>query len=145
MMASALIMGPEQEAALAALRELATRHPVAMPELLRQLKTPRGKRLHMAQMTRQSIWIPTAFLVTFSIETQHPAGTCRHMSVSSDVPGRLPSPEAVWMIAATLGFVGGLNLCKFWIEELDRGQHTGQTEAVNLVQPLSIDREGGTA
>lgn len=139
MIASPLIIGPEQVALLAKLRELARARPVDMPDLLRRLQTPRGKRLHRAQMTAQSVWIPTAFLVTFSIETKHPSGTCRHMSMSSDVRDRLPTPEALWMVADQLGFVGGLNLCTVWIEKLDRSEPA--TDAINVVQPLSISTE----
>lgn len=144
---SPLVVGPEQRAQLAKLREIARLHPVDMQDLKRRIQTPRGKRLHKMQMTAQSVWIPTAFVVTFSIETGHPAGACRHLSVSSDVRGRLPTFEALWMIADPLGFVGSLQLCRMWLEEggqifeFDALPDAVQHGAINVVQPLSISTE----
>jgi hypothetical protein len=130
-----LIITPEVRAALHRLRDAAARKPIDMPELLRQLETARGKRLHMERMTAQTIEIPGPwdFLVTFSIETGHPAGTCRHMSMSIDREGRVPNEFAVWMIAEELGFAGGLASCFVYPEEL-----AGHGQAINVVQPLSV-------
>jgi hypothetical protein len=136
-----LIVGASQVAALAALRLLAAKSPVAMPPLMERLKTPEGKRAHMAQMDVQTVEIPLGFLVTFSIETGHGAGTCRHMSMSSPKRGRLPAPEALWMVAEHLGFVGGLEACTHWIEDLQRGSGDRQ-QVVNLVQPIDVVNAG---
>lgn len=108
MTATPLVIGPAELAALAALRERAASRPVDMPRLMEAIKTTDGKAAHSAQMRLQSVPIPLDFLVTFSIETGHPIGTCRHMSMSTGKRGRVPSPPAVWMVAETLGFVGGL-------------------------------------
>ena len=129
-----LLIGPAELAALAALRERAAARPVDMPRLTEDIKTTAGKARHKAQMTAQSVSIPLDFLVTFSIETDHPIGTCRHMSMSTGKTGRVPSPEAAWLVAGTLGFVGSLDdCCGVWVEEL-----AGHGKAINLVQPLSM-------
>jgi hypothetical protein len=135
-MALPLIIGEEQKEALAALRELAAKHPVNMVGLTEKIKDPACRRAHMDQMNRQTVVFPLGFMVTFSIETGHPVGTCRHMSMSSPAKGRVPSPEAVNMIAELLGFVGGYELCSVWMEDLQRGEDRAQ--AVNLVQPLTV-------
>lgn len=130
-----LIITPDVQAALHKLRDVAARKPVEMAEVMRLLKTPRGARLHKQQMTAQSIRIPGPwdFFVTFSIENGHPAGTCRHMSMSIMRDGRVPHPIGVWMVAEDLGFSGGLEACRVWIEDLSDGG-----KAVNVVQPISV-------
>jgi hypothetical protein len=130
---SPLIISQEVIAVLQRLRDLAPLHPVDMPTLLGVIETPDGKRQHMAQMSAQTIEIPGPwpFLVTFSIETGHPIGTCRHMSMSIARAGRIPNPIAVWMIAEHLGFIGGLEACQAWPEELQ-----GHGMAINIVQSI---------
>lgn len=144
MAATPLIIGQSQIAALAALRTLAARNPVDMPALMRRIETPEGKEAHMRQMDAQTIDIPLGFLVTFSIETVH-GSVCRHMSMSSPRRGKVPTPEAVWMVAEQLGFVGGFEACARWPEELQRSPGDRQV-AINLVQPLAVaDAPAGVA
>ena len=136
--AAPLIITPEVKADLHKLRDAAARRPVDVAALMRLIDTPRGKRMHMAQMTAQTVTIPGPFVfaVTFSIETGHPAGVCRHLSMSIDREDRVPSPQAVWMVATELGFAGGMEACRVWPEQLE-----GHGIAVNLVQPLAITDE----
>lgn len=136
-MSTPLLIGPEQKEALQALRRLAAERPVDMPPLMERLKTSHGKAAHLRRMSRQTIEIPFGFMVTFSIEFNHPCGTCRHMSMSSPVDGRVPSPSAVEMVMAELGFEGGIEQCQLWVEKLQ-----GHGEAINVVQPLAITKEG---
>jgi hypothetical protein len=135
-MATPFIIGPNERAALADLRDRAAIHPVDMPTLMKAIKTPAGKAAHMAQMNEQTVEIPINFLVTFSIENGHPSGTCRHMSMSSGAIGRAPTPGAAWMVAEELGFIGSLDYCHVYIEDLQRGD--GRRHAINIVQPLSF-------
>ena len=128
---TALVIGEVERARIAALIKGANENPVDVRALLRRIETAEGKRSHMDQMSRQTIALPVAWLVTFSIEFGHPAGTCRHMSVSVQREGRVPGPDAVWMIAESFGFVGGLQACKVWPEAL-----RGHGKAVNVVQPI---------
>ena len=132
-----LIMTAEAIAQLHRLRDFAARHPVDMLPLMEALDDPEKKRLHLKQMTAQTMRIEGSwpFFVTFSIETNHPAGTCRHMSMSIRREGRVPSAEAVWMVAEHLGFAAGLHTCRIWLEELS-DEFGGN--AVNLVQPIAV-------
>lgn len=110
---------------------LAESRPVEMTGLSERLQVPDEKAKHRAQMTEQSIEIPLAFLVTFSIERGHPCGVCRHLSMSVQREGRLPNQIAVWLVAQEFGFWGALEQCLVWLEDL-----TGHGQAVNLVQPV---------
>lgn len=47
--------------------------------------------------------------------------------------GRAPTPEAVWLIAEELGFVGSLQQCAVWTEDIGQGD-----KAINLVQPIAV-------
>ena len=126
-----LFIGPHERQKLSELRELANAHPVDMLVLSEAMKHRAGKAAHKLQMTAQTVALPAAYLVTFSIETGHPAGTARHMSMSTNRAGRVPNPVSLWMVAELLGFVGGLETCICWPEELQ-----GHGLAVNVVQML---------
>jgi hypothetical protein len=137
-MPTPLIIGPVEKAQLYRLRELAASHPVDMTTLMARLETRDGKRMHMRQMSKQTIYLPANFAVTFSIETGHPVGTCRHMSMSVNRADRVPSLEGVWMAAEELGFVGGLTSCQaVWPEELQ-----GHGMAINVVQAVAAVAAG---
>ncbi len=127
---SILVLGPDEGEAIAALIRKAEASPVRMANLEERLKRPALRAVHMQQMTEQSIPIPHGYFVTYSIEDEHPAGRCRHISISVGQPDMLPSPEAVWMIAQRFGFRGDMRACIAWIEELSQG------DAINLVQTV---------
>lgn len=135
-----LLIGPDERAALHDLRDRATRSPVDMTDLIERLKLPKIKTKHMRQMTEQTVYLPAAYAVTFSIETNHPESrTARHMTMSVDAEGRLPNRHAVWMVAEELGFIGNLELCQgIWVERLQ-----GHGEAVNIVQLLGTSPGSG--
>jgi hypothetical protein len=137
---AALLIGPDQIAALHDLRDRAAAAPVNMRGLGERLSTAEGKAAHVAQMTAQSIELPVGVLVCFSIETGHPCGTARHMSMS--VKGKLPPIPVAWMIAAELGFGGAedFSACTVWRENL-----AGHGEAINAVQPLDVQSSEGNA
>jgi hypothetical protein len=128
-----LILGETQRNDLSILRQRAALDPVDVLAVIEMLKTPAGKDELLMHMAALTIPIPTGFMVTFSIETGHPAGTCRHMSMSTPRRRRVPTPDAVWMVCAELGFVGGLGACKVWVEELSDDEM-----AVNVAQPLTV-------
>jgi hypothetical protein len=129
---SPLLIGPAQREALDELREKAAATPVEMKGLIDRLESPIGKAAHMARMTEQSLELPFGFLVTFSIETGHPCGVARHLSMSSPKVGRVPTPDGLWMIAEILGFTGSLDDCIVWPEKLQG--HAGM--AINVIQPI---------
>lgn len=128
-----LVVGQEQREQLVLLRGRANDAPVDIVAVAKSIKTPEGKKRHKDQMTEQSVFIPTDFLVTFSVEVGHGAGTCRHMSMSVGRKGRVPNPHAIWMVAELLGFVGGLDQCMHYLEELE-----GHGMAINVIQPVSV-------
>lgn len=142
-MSTPLIIGPKEQVALAELRRKALEDPINMTGLTEALKLPKIKAQHMKRMGALSIDIPFGFVVTFSIETNHPSGAMRHMSMSSPVAGKVPSPEGAWMVAEELGFIGSLSQCTLWFESLTRGPGPKQ-QAINIVQPLRM-MPGGTA
>lgn len=134
-----LILTTQVQDALHSLRRLAAFKPVDMTKLEAKLATPKGKLAHDADMTAQTVVIPGPwpFLVTLSIETDHPNGAvCRHMSMSIKREDRVPSPEAVWMIAEELGFVGSYTECAAWPEKLTAGG-----TAVNVLQIITNHHE----
>lgn len=122
---------------LAALRWKAAAAPVDITTLRAVMAIGDGRMRHIARMQSQTVAIPGpfAFFVTLSIETGHPIGPCRHMSMSAERDGRVPSPDAVWLIAQELGFTGALESCDaVYKEKLSRGGI-----AVHLVQALRPD------
>lgn len=137
MMDAPLIITAEVRTRLHKLRDLAASQPTDMQRVIQLLKKPGGKRRHLAQMNRQSLRIPGPwdFFVTFSLETGHPVGTCRHMSMSILRQGRVPSQAGVWMVAEELGFAGGLEACQIWLEDLSDGG-----KAINVVQPINVQQ-----
>jgi len=133
MAATPLIIGQTQKDALQALRDRASAAPIDMPPVIKQLETEDGRAAHFKRMAALTIDLPVAFAVTFSIETGHPGGTMRHLSMSSHRHGRAPIPEVVWMVAEALGFVDSLEACRVWAEDIGNGDR-----AINVVQPLRL-------
>lgn len=140
MTSAPLIIGPEVEAELQRVRELAATRPVDVLTLMAKLQTEDGIAAHRQQMGEQTVVISGSFefLVTFSIENQ-PVGPCRHMSMSIRRDGRIPHPAALLMVAPLLGFAGDFHDWSVWAEELSDGG-----TAVNIVQPLAVTDAGGT-
>jgi hypothetical protein len=132
-----LIIGAAERLALLQLRQAAASAPVDIAALMAAMQTPDGKAAHRAHMTAQTVQIPGPwpFFVTLSIETGHPVGACRHMSMSILRKGRVPHPAAVWLVAEELGFSGGLDACRVWLDDLS-DEHGGV--AINVAQPLLV-------
>lgn len=128
-MGTPLLLGPTEVAALHELRCRANAQPVNASTLVARLATPDGKARHRDQMTHQTVRIPLAYLVTSSVETCHPKGTFRHMSISVQREGRVPNREGVWLVAQALGFTGTLDDCIAYLEDLQ-----GHGNAVNVLQ-----------
>ena len=77
----------------------------------------------------QTIDLPVGFAVTLTYEHQ-PAGLFRHVSVSVDRPRKMPTPEAVDMILASLGMQPITHSARVWIETI-----SPTLSAINLLQP----------
>lgn len=140
------VFGPAERAALEALRQRAGLAPVDMARLMAGpgLKDPARKRRHLRQMTEQSVLLPFGYLVTYSVELNHPSGAAaRHMSMSHPDPARAPNEFAVWTVCEALGFTGLTRLDQartdlrnlvggVWLEDLDEGG-----TAVNVLQLIT--------
>lgn len=144
MKGTALIIGDDERAAIATLRELAVANPVHMPGLTARLAIEAAKDAHRRQMTAQTITLPPGWLCTFSIETGHPCGVARHLSISrSGVrPGMAPHPAMVAEIAREFGFTGTLSDWICWPEVLEGHGSEGYGTAVNVVQPVEAPTTG---
>lgn len=134
-----MIVGPEQTRALHGLRAAAAAAPVAIQKVAEAIQTPKGKAAHMDHMTRQTVVLPPDWLVTLSIETGHPCGACRHLSMAT-ADGRLPHPVAVQIVAEELGWVGEVTASTGWIEPLLQGGN-----ALHVIQPVTVVAEASDA
>lgn len=126
-----LFIGPRERKNLEDLRQRANDRPVDYRAVLEGQRDPEFVRQHIARMDEQTIRVPMRYTVTFTIETGRPNGTMRHMSMRTSTKGKVPSPEALWMVAQELGFVGELSACEQWLEDILGGE-----KAVNVGQYL---------
>lgn len=102
---------------------------LTLADRIQQQQTPVEKLV-------EHVIIPMGYRVAISFE-QQPPGLCKHLSISVDRPGLLPSPEAVKMIAAEYGIeFPGAAIVARWIEEFDPGH-----DAINLLA-LVTPQEG---
>lgn len=130
MASSPLLIGQQEELLLQKLAHYAQAHPFDVRAAVELCKTPAGLEQHKNNLDAYTVSIPTAFLVTFTIEEQ-PIGLVRHLSMSSKVTGRTPNPIGVWMVAQCLGFWGpSIEACyHIYPEELPNNRR-----AINLIQ-----------
>lgn len=145
-MTRALIIGETEKAAIKTAIERAATHPITL-EMLKALQVETEGAHLTLEMRRQqqgpdfekkrprseSVNLPIGYRAAISFEEQ-PVGMCRHLSVSVDKPGALPSPEAFDMIAKEFGCAHPM--CAPWIEEFEPGH-----SAINIVA-LSAPPEG---
>jgi len=135
-----LIIDHEARVRIAELMAKADAKPVDMITLNRELnKSPTFKRNHMDQMNDQTMDLGFGYVVTYSIEHGHPVGPCRHISISVDTAGKMPSVESALMIAGEFEFKGSLkDFDGIWIEDLSRDEKGNLYTAINIVQKLDI-------
>lgn len=134
---SVVIIGPDEQAAIDALVAHARANCIPWEVLAPHAVEPDKQVLTLEDRTRpegpprpepRHIMLGNV-LAAFSYEEQ-PAGICRHLSVSVERKGMLPSPEAVGMVAEAFGFttfppVEG----EIWIEEFEPGH-----SAINVIE-----------
>lgn len=128
----ALVIGPTQKAAIAALIAKAAEHVTPLDAVKRaaQFRSQTGVGEN-AMNEALTIEIPNGYTVTYTHEEQ-PGGVCRHMSVSvSDAPRRGPNPHAVAMLMEEFGFKNPFGGAHMWLDE-------GELRAVivNVLEPL---------
>jgi hypothetical protein len=129
-----LVLSLSVQRNLRSLRQTAEASPMSVFAIAELVETPEGEAFYRKQLSKLTVKIPGAFdySVTFSVEAGHPAGPCRHMSMSVNRPGRKPNSLAVMMVAEEFGFTGSLDEWIVWDEPLD-----DRRAAVNIVQPLN--------
>lgn len=128
-----LLVGPELREQINALVRHAEAHPFDQTHREADV-TERPD--NMDEIARPfTMQIPVGYQVTFTIEIQK-AGRFRHISVSVETPGGLPSQEAVEAVAELFG-MGKIDFdsvqtwsdLTFWLEDFAPGH-----QAVNVVQ-----------
>jgi hypothetical protein len=121
----ALILDEEAKSAIKKVITYAESHRVTM-DLLQ--KTIAGKHPPVGDNKHHACYLISGFKVVYSIEEQ-PVGLCRHLSVSVDFDGKLPSIPAVEAIMKEFGFTGDIMDClNVWVEN---------DKAVNVLQQIS--------
>jgi hypothetical protein len=109
----------------AALVRYAEKDIVTMDDLL---DTVNKQRLPIGDDPGHVIIISVGYRCVFSIEDQ-PAGKVRHLSISIDAPGKLPSVPACEEIIKLFGFDGELYDCKLGFEDIAPGH-----QAINILE-----------
>lgn len=120
-----LAIGEKEKKAIKQLIEYARTHPYSREKL--QLIVD-GMEQAPGDIKPYSISLPVGFKVVFTIEDQ-PMGICKHLSVSVDDPKKLPSPEAINMIAEEFGFVGTVENMEYGTVFLEE-----ESNAINIIQ-----------
>lgn len=119
----ALVIDDNTRHQLSSLAEYAESNPFSFDELLdvkNKAIMPAGD---MEEFTR---FIPDGYKVVYSIENQ-PVGTVRHLSVSVNRRGKLPSTHSVIEIMKLIGFQNIIERCKVGLEDISPGH-----QAVNV-------------
>lgn len=126
-----LIITPEKQDEIAAAVRRAEANPISFEKLRAGAVEPSKTEIALSDRKpgyerppSEHVLIPIGYRAAFSIEDQ-PVGLCHHISVSVEQPGKLPSKDAVIMIAAAYGITRADSI---WLEEFDPGH-----QAVNVI------------
>jgi hypothetical protein len=133
-MARALVIGPEQEQAIAALKEKAAARVMSFETTQRLARALKEGRVTGNLNQDMTIAIPMGFRATYTHEEQRPGLVCRHLSVSVQASRKGPHLAAMQAIMDAFGFRNRLGAIPAWTEDLGRGDF-----AVNVVEPLDGD------
>jgi hypothetical protein len=129
-----LIIGPEQEATLRAIRQHAETHPFTL-ESLQKKSESREPILTLENSEGFCCLVPVGYFVAFTIE-HRPEGWIRHLSVAVQCAeqGRLPNSEAIKMIGRTLGM--RMNIFDPDTRTEFEGPEQGPPQAVGIIEPM---------
>lgn len=126
---------------LVSLRIRAEESQFDITQIAAAMQNAQSSLQHREKINTLSLAIPGPyiFFVTYTVEKNHPVGTCRHMSMSLMVRESVPTIAQIWAVALILGFNGDLCSCeKIWFEDLSDGGR-----AINLVQKFGASENGG--
>ena len=146
---TALLIGPEERAAIKAAMQLARANVISLEEVMaiatgvnqdtvrltleEKAKTPNRRRTEP-----ERIELPLGYAVCVSYE-QQPFGLCIHLSVSLENeahPEQMPHPLAIKMIAHEFGVGFPPSIGRLWIEEFEPGRF-----ALNMTELLEKSDE----
>jgi hypothetical protein len=138
---SVLIIGATERERIAELKAQASANPVLF-EIVRQGAIEHVDVLHLKDRVPGIERPPSAHMifpggqyrVAYSVE-QQPVGFCAHLSISVARKGKMPSLEAVKMIAEEFGL--DFPPDRSWSEEFEPGCY-----AVNLLKVIEPAKEG---
>lgn len=123
-----LVIDEKVRADIQRVKEYASKNVVSL-ETLKGLMAGQGLPLP-GDKEEFSLCVPMGFKVVYSHEEQ-PHGVCRHLSISINVEGRVPHPQAVIMMCQEFGFINVFADCMVWTEKIGDA-----LEAINVVEPL---------
>jgi hypothetical protein len=127
---TALIIGDQERAVIAELKAFASANLFDARAAIEAATS--NEAVYREMMRSLSITLPVAYVVTFSHERQ-PFGIARHISISLDVPNKMPGVAAVEFILREFGMKPLAESAGVWVEDVSPG-----LRAVNVVQPLEI-------
>lgn len=125
-----IIIGPEEKIKIKALIDRATKHPIMIDEIKRRILKGVPGNINL----KATISIPTSTVVTYTHEEIKKGVVCRHMSVSTQIKGRVPSVEAVSMIMEEFGFINSIDKVYRYAEQIG-----DEDKAINVIEPLDGD------
>lgn len=120
-----LIIDDTTREKIAEIVEFAENNPFSLDDIL---DCQNGQMPPAGDMEGFSATIEVGYRIAYSIENQ-PAGKVRHLSVSVNEDGHLPSPAAVEQIMMLIGFDGALSHCEKWLEDI-----TPTRKAINVCE-----------
>jgi hypothetical protein len=118
--------------------EFSFKNIIPLTELRKEGKLKKGEDLPLpGDKENHTITVPEGFKIVYSVENQgdneNQLGLCKHISMSTDIPGELPHPLAIQMAMLEFGFENKLYETFFWPEEFG-----GNTQiAINVLEPIN--------
>jgi hypothetical protein len=112
----------------------------ALPEGRDKFDISLGDREHLPDVEREvyEVILPLGWRVCIGCEEQ-PAGIALHVSMSSPADGKVPSPEAMFMLCDALGHKQE-DIARLWMEEYEPNRR-----AINMLIVLEERQVAGHA
>lgn len=142
-MSALLFIGPNEREKIQAAVEKARSKPIPWDHLKAYVLSSDRRQIKLGdrppgfeRVESQHVLIPLGYRASISFEEQ-PAGIMRHLSISVEKDGMMPSKQAIVMIAQEFGFtLGEGQEGQTWVEEFRPGHY-----AFNLIQ-VAVKKTG---